>query len=128
LPIPQATELLLERTRRSEDSRADAEELAIALNLANTLRALGNSLGARDLHEQCLEVRRRVLGDEHPDTLRSMNNLAFTLRDLGEIEEARSLFSAAARGSRKVLGEDHPETKALVTSFQEFEESHPRDP
>jgi hypothetical protein len=30
----------------------------------------------------------RVLGEDHPTTLTSMNNLAFTLRDLGEIERA----------------------------------------
>jgi len=35
--------------------------------------------GARGLHEQALAACRRVLGDEHPNTLTSMNNLAATL-------------------------------------------------
>jgi hypothetical protein len=38
--------------------------------------------GARDLHEQTLAARRRVLGEDHPDTLISMNNLAAVRRQL----------------------------------------------
>ena len=45
-------------------------------NLADTLRAQGDLNGARELQEKVLEIRRRILGEEHPDTLTSMNNLA----------------------------------------------------
>ena len=38
-------------------------------NLAKTRRALGDLQGARDLHEQALAGYRRVLGDDHPNTL-----------------------------------------------------------
>ena len=38
------------------------------------------------VHEACLEIRKRVLGEEHPDTLRSMNNLAVTYDRLGTVE------------------------------------------
>jgi uncharacterized protein HemY len=38
-----------------------------------------------------LTRRRRVLGDDHPDTLNSANNLAINLRQLGEHEQARRL-------------------------------------
>ena len=44
---------------------------------------------ARDLQEQTLAARRRLLGDEHPDTLCSMNNLALTLCALGDHAGAR---------------------------------------
>ena len=37
-----------------------------------------------------LEIRTRVLGAEHPDTLTSRNNLAAVLRDLGRLEEAEA--------------------------------------
>jgi hypothetical protein len=49
-----------------------------------TRRALGDLPGARDLHEQALAGRRRVLGDDHSDTLTSMNNLTQVRRELGE--------------------------------------------
>ena len=36
------------------------------------------------MDEDTLARRRRVLGEDHPDTLRSANNLAADLRALGE--------------------------------------------
>jgi hypothetical protein len=36
---------------------------------------------ARELHEQVFAMRRRVLGEEHPDTLVSMNDLALLRRE-----------------------------------------------
>jgi hypothetical protein len=53
-------------------------------NLAETLRELGDLEGAHVLHDQALAGRRRVLGDDHPDTLQSTNNLAAIRRELGE--------------------------------------------
>ena len=42
---------------------------------------------ARALDEEALARRRRVLGDDHPDTLSSANNLAADLRAPGEPAE-----------------------------------------
>ena len=45
------------------------------------------------MQEKVLEVRRRILGEEHPDTLRTMHNLAssyqFTRSDEGGGRNAR---------------------------------------
>ena len=48
------------------------------------LRDLGEYQAARELDEDTLARSRRVLGEDHPDTLRSANNLAADLRELGE--------------------------------------------
>jgi len=48
---------------------------------------LGEVQGARDLDQDTLDRRRRVLRDDHPDTLTSANNLAKDLRALGDTEE-----------------------------------------
>jgi hypothetical protein len=45
-------------------------------NLAMTRYALGDLDGAHKLLEQAVAGYRRVLGDDHPDTLNSVNNLA----------------------------------------------------
>jgi hypothetical protein len=42
---------------------------------------------ARDLDQDTLDRRRRVLGDDHPDTLASASNLADDLRMLGETDD-----------------------------------------
>ena len=60
-------------------------------DLAETLRALGDSHGTLAPQERIVPVSRRVLGDEHPDTLVYMHNLAATLRAHGELTRAREL-------------------------------------
>ena len=65
---------------------------------------------ARDLDQDTLDRRRRVLGEDHPDTLASANNLAVDLRELGEVQAARDLDQDTLDRCRRVLGEDHPDT------------------
>ncbi|HWQ94345.1 MAG TPA: tetratricopeptide repeat-containing protein, partial [Gammaproteobacteria bacterium] len=48
--------------------------------------------GARALHEQVLAVRRRVLGEEHPDTTISAWNLFMSLLYLQEVDAAREIL------------------------------------
>jgi hypothetical protein len=48
---------------------------------------LGEHEQARALNEDTLTRRRRVLGDEHPDTVRSAASLAEDLRALGEDQQ-----------------------------------------
>jgi hypothetical protein len=55
-----------------------------ASNLAADLRGLGDLQGARKLDEDTLARRRRILGNDHPDTLISASNLAADLYALGE--------------------------------------------
>lgn len=65
---------------------------------------------AEDLDAKVLEARRRVLGEEHPDTITAMANLASTYRDQGRWKEAGELFVKVLEASRSVLGEEHPYT------------------
>lgn len=59
--------------------------------LAIGLRKLGQVEASRELNEDTLGRRRRVLGPDHPHTLDTANNLAVGLRELGEHAEARRL-------------------------------------
>jgi hypothetical protein len=70
---------------------ATAQELADDLRrfLADMLHKQRQWEEARRLHEEVLGRQRKVLGDDHPDTLASMNNLAIVVADLGKREEAR---------------------------------------
>ena len=52
--------------------------------LAEALRNMGRYAEARELDEDTLARRRRVLGEDHPNTLASANNLAADLLALGE--------------------------------------------
>jgi uncharacterized protein (DUF2267 family) len=79
-------------------------------NLAGTLLQQRDLAGARQLQQQVLEAMRRVLGEEHPDTLRAMQNLTITLWLQGDQVGARQLMGQALEAMRRVLGENHPDT------------------
>ncbi|MFU8828675.1 MAG: tetratricopeptide repeat protein, partial [Phycisphaerales bacterium] len=59
---------------------------------------------------EALEIRRRVLGDEHPDTLNSINNMGSLLNAQGKLAEADPYSREALDGFRRVLGNEHPNT------------------
>jgi hypothetical protein len=48
--------------------------------LASTYRNQGRWKEAEELDVQVMEMRKRVLREEHLDMLTSMNNLSFTLK------------------------------------------------
>jgi hypothetical protein len=56
--------------------------LISASNFANDLRALGEYQAARKLDDDTLTRRRRVLGEDHPNTEQSARNLAADMRAL----------------------------------------------
>jgi hypothetical protein len=58
-----------------------------------------------------------VLGEDHPDTLFSMDNLAGTLMRQGDLTGARTLFEKALESRRRVLGEDHPNTLTSMSNL-----------
>ncbi len=69
---------------------------------------------AEALYRREWETRRRVLGSEHPDTLRSMNNLAETFRAQGELNGAWKIQEEVLEISMRVLGKEHPGTLRLM--------------
>ncbi len=82
--------------------------------LGSTYRDLGELEEAESHHREAVEKNRRVLGDDHPETLISIDDLAVTLQNLGRYDEAEALFIEALEGMRRVLGDDHPNTLATV--------------
>jgi len=79
-----------------------------------TMRGMAGDDGrARvQLDEDTLARRRRVLGEDHPDTLTSAFIFAAALFELGEYQAARELNEDILARRRRVLGEDHPDTGA----------------
>ena len=57
-------------------------------NLAVTYSNLGKWNEAEQLDVQVLDMRKKLLGTDHPDTFTSMGNLANVYRNLGELNEA----------------------------------------
>ena len=57
-----------------------------------------------------METKKRVLGEEHPDTLTTMHNLACTYQAMDRWSEAESLEALVVEKSKRVIGESHPHT------------------
>jgi tetratricopeptide (TPR) repeat protein len=75
------------------------------------------------LSERTLTDRERVLGPDHPDTLRSRNNLADAYHEAGRLDDAIPLLEQTLADYARVLGPDHPDTLTsrnnLATTYQE---------
>jgi CHAT domain-containing protein/tetratricopeptide (TPR) repeat protein len=71
---------------------------------------MGKYEAAGPLNQKALDIYRKVLGEEHPDTARSYNNLAETLRAQGQPAAAAPVYQKALDIYRKVLGEEHRDT------------------
>ncbi len=83
------------------------------------LSSRGQYRQALKLEEENLADCRRVLGEDHPDTLAAMNNLAATRWDLGDFDGARDLHEQALPTRQRVLGEDHPDTLTSMNNLAE---------
>ena len=61
-----------------------------------------------------MEMTQKLLGAEHPDTLRSMANIAATYRNQGRWNEAEQLHMEMRK---KLLGAEHPDTLSSITNL-----------
>jgi ornithine cyclodeaminase/alanine dehydrogenase-like protein (mu-crystallin family) len=62
------------------------------------------------LREDTLARCRRVLGNDHPETLRSVQDFTRALRHSGDYERARELDEDTLGRYRRLFGDDHPHT------------------
>ena len=69
-----------------------------------------------------MEVRKRVLDEEHPNTLTSMHNLAYTLKSRSRNEEAISLMKRCFHSRKQVLGSRHPSTETSLEALHGWED------
>jgi hypothetical protein len=77
----------------------------------------GSYVLARPGFERQLEARKRLLGDEHPDTLGSMSNLAITLKGQGDLPGARRLQEAVLGARKRLQGDEHPDTLTSMNNL-----------
>jgi len=62
-----------------------------------------------------MEFRIKVLGAEHPDTLRSISKLALAYHAQSRFAEAKALGLRAMEAQKRILGEEDPETMSTMS-------------
>ncbi|WP_292761209.1 tetratricopeptide repeat protein, partial [Nostoc sp. NOS(2021)] len=68
---------------------------------------------AEPLYKKALELRQRLLGEEHPDVASSYNNLAGLYHSQGRYSDAEPLYKKALSIAELSLGIDHPSTATI---------------
>ncbi|WP_299068737.1 tetratricopeptide repeat protein [Accumulibacter sp.] len=77
----------------------------------------GKFAEAEDLLKWVIQLRIRVLGSAHPETLGASNDLASVMREHGDFAGARSLQETVLADCRRVLGFDHPHTLTVADNL-----------
>jgi Tetratricopeptide repeat len=80
----------------------------------------GRYADAEPMFRQVLAARRRVLGDDHPDTLTSRAVLARLAARQGRRAEAEALYRQVIADRTRVLGSGHPDTAAIRDEFAQL--------
>jgi Tetratricopeptide repeat len=81
-----------------------------AARIANYLGESGSYAAACDLERTIADAVERVLGAEHPETLRVRRDLAFWTGQAGDFAGARDQYAALLPACERVLGTEHPDT------------------
>lgn len=116
-------ELLLRLRQLSlelEESGIGYDELSVSQSvkwLADAHLMLCQYTKAESLYLRCLEVRKCLLGPEHPVTANILNNLGRLYTDTGRYEEAAELLSRCADINNRNLGADHPSSLTTLDNL-----------
>lgn len=63
---------------------------------------------------KAMEMKKSVIGEEHPETLNSVYRLGIAYQHLYKVDLAGELALQALEGRKKLLGEEHPDTLASM--------------
>ena len=106
-----AREILAKGVQQLDSLR---DQPAVQARLQATIGSVDTELGlysdAQPLLEAALQTRRRVLGQDHPDTLASANALANLYWFQEKYREAEPLYRDIVERRTRLLGADHRDT------------------
>ena len=87
-----------------------AETVDTMYDLSNLLLQQGKYADAEPQLRTVVDVRRRLLGEQHADTLAAASALGLVYAAQGKLEPAEPLLASAVEGFRRIRGDDDPQT------------------
>ena len=99
--------------RAAEGARlceGEVKAAALLARVSSYLHDRGRWREKEPVDEGAYEYRKKVLGEKHPDTIRSMGELAATYHEQGRYDEAKKIKGEVLALRREILGEKHPDT------------------
>lgn len=85
--------------------------------MGSVYRGLGLFPRAQILFQRSADIRRRVLGPENLETLRSLDDLGWTLNQQGHAAEAEKLQRETVATRRRVFGEENLDTLKSISNL-----------
>ncbi|HEX6903075.1 MAG TPA: serine/threonine-protein kinase [Thermoanaerobaculia bacterium] len=114
----EAVPLLEQAVALGRRTLGPSRELAQSLSDLGAARCENADLdAARAALEEALAMRRKFLGEEHPDTAVTYSELGRALFDQGLLDEAEAHTRAALEIRRKTLGAIHHETATSMSDL-----------
>ncbi|NEP82303.1 MAG: tetratricopeptide repeat protein [Okeania sp. SIO3B3] len=95
-------------------------------SLRQSYLSQGQHIEAESLLLQALEMRKQLLGTEHPDVATSLNNLAELYRCQGQYKEAEPLLLEALEMRKQLLDSPHPDIATSLNNLGELYRSQGR--
>jgi serine/threonine-protein kinase len=90
--------------------------------IGRTYLALGNYDEAERQLRRTFETRRALLGESHPDVVRSLSGIALVLENSGRLDSAEGLWRQALELRRRTVHDDDAETAALLDGIARMRE------
>ncbi|KAI9761339.1 MAG: hypothetical protein M1840_001963 [Geoglossum simile] len=112
--FPHAKSVLLQQPKGEESLR---EWALLLYNAAWYAWARGSSIDAEKMSMKSMKVRKKLLGEEHEDTLSSMAMVALACNLKGQWKEAEELNVQVMETCKRVLGEEHPSTLTSMANL-----------
>ena len=84
---------------------------------ALVMKENGDWKNAEQLEVQVMDIRKKVVGAEHPNTLTTMSDLANTYLAQGGWNKAEQLEVQVMDIRKKVLGTEYPDTLTIMSSL-----------
>jgi tetratricopeptide (TPR) repeat protein/tRNA A-37 threonylcarbamoyl transferase component Bud32 len=110
IQYPRAMQHFRAAEKFSDIKRNSEEWARLQDAIADLLFAQGQFSDAETLYRRVIELRTRVLGPEHPDTLASRHRLIYALNEEEEHDKAIAEARQVVTLREKILGYEHPDT------------------
>ena len=98
-------------------SKREVEVSDLLCRVSDYLYDRGRWREKEPVDERAFELRRQILGEAHPDTVRSIASLAATYHAQGRYDEDEAIQTKVLELRRQVLGEAHPDTIESMASL-----------
>ena len=115
----KVADVLESASRDLETSFSELPEVEAALRntLGRTYLTLGLYPEGEPHLRKALEIRRRLLGEDAPETLETMGHLALLLTNTGDYPAAEMLLRETLAARRRVLGEEHRQSLGAMNDL-----------